>query len=560
MRFGVSLKSIENQKEKRRIMKKILSVFSLMLLVAAFSFTACSKSEKVSSNRIKSLKFDVNVVNGSASGSTKAVKTEWVVGDKMFVFFNVSEGTTTGYLNAMKYVTLTYNGTDWDGELSGELVDANDLGTAGTMYGVYFPYFDQVEVVQSGVSGVKFQTKGSTNPDLNGQPMFTYYMSGNTSYTVETSGDVGTLRGKIRVYMPDNYVYFFINKDGEKYISNEKYHLAVEGVSPVACSGYSNGGFTEKSLGNGRPMPGYTFNDAGIAFSGKIDNSWAVASDHSFSLFEDGETTLSRIFNKALASHKSIRLEMNTNWAKCAFRGYEVSPGILMRNSNGTYALTDGKNPFEMWDYFGNDASKQKYYFTWTFLKSELGADGDNINSTSDKLPEGWILPSASADGSVWGRIIRNSPSSAIRIEKSDNTVSTVSGTESGYAFVIVTKGAKEHFGMILLRDGAFISKAAGIDHWGKGSAFNNIDDEQLQVLLDAGCLFISATGGWFIDSWRYIENNQNAEAGFWSCTYASSKSYKLNVSRYSSPSVTYKSGTNSGGSQYYPVKLAKAI
>lgn len=297
------------------VMKKFLSVICGVLLVGilAITFTSCSKEEKVSP-MVKKLKFNVNVVNGSAT-DTKVVKSSWENGDKIYLFFNVSG---TGHLDAIKYATLTYNGTSWDGAIdAGSSLDAEDLGSAGTMYGVFFP-FGGVDIESDGASGVTFRTKGNTNPVLNGLPIFTYYMTGNAPYTVVPSGDIANLDGTITLTMPDDFVYFFVDKSGSDYNANEKYRLSAEGLKPVACSSFSAGVFSETSLVAGQPVWGYTYASSGIAFTGKIDATWASATDHKFIFFSDGDPAQSITFNKALTSHKSIKLK-----APIAANGWE---------------------------------------------------------------------------------------------------------------------------------------------------------------------------------------------------------------------------------------------
>ena len=545
------------------VMKKILSVLINVFFIgiASFQYASCSKEDVIPSPQIKKLVFNVTV-NNTTAPDTKVVKTAWADGDKIFAFFNVDGA---GHLDAMKYVTLTYSSSEgkWIGSLSGNLSDANDLGSAGTMYGVHFP-FGEVAIASDGASGVTFRSSGNANPELNGLPIYTYYLRGSTSYSIETTGDVATLTGTFNLSMPDDYVYFFVDKNGEQYCSNEKYRLSAEGLIPAACTSFSAGSFSESTLNAGHTVWGYAFNDSGIAFSGKLDATWATPTNHRFYLYSEDGGTLSKTFNKALSSHQSVRLNLTSGWTNNGYRGYVISKGFLIRNKDGTYGLTPGTDPFEIYNYFGKNENKNKVFFQFYFLKGdgELGADGDNINATSAKLPAGWKFPSACYDSSDWCKIVKNAPSAKITIQNADDSESEIPtgwyGKEMGYAFVVVTKEAKTYFGMVLLRDGSYIPKECGIQHWGKGSAVNNISYEQLQALQDAGCCFFSSTGCWCIDSWRYIENNSNVECNYMSSTYTSSKWYRMEISNYSSPSVSASTGTNS--SEYVPVRLVREI
>ena len=81
-------------------MKKItlLTIFGLALM----ALSACNKEEETAS---RTLKLDLNIIHGS---DTKAVKTGWESGDKIYVFFGKPEDHTTP-----AYLTLTYNGSSW---------------------------------------------------------------------------------------------------------------------------------------------------------------------------------------------------------------------------------------------------------------------------------------------------------------------------------------------------------------------------------------------------------------------------------------------------------------
>ncbi|MBQ4197335.1 MAG: hypothetical protein II659_05745, partial [Bacteroidales bacterium] len=375
-------------------MKKYLSVICSMLLV--LFFVSCNKEDNPASQKITKLIFNIQVENASAPG-TKVVKKDWETGDKVYAFFKV--GST--HLDAAKYVILTYNGTTWDGALGGALTDANELGTAGTLYGVYFP-FGNITIASDGANGVTFLD--------NGKPVYTYYMTGNAEYTITTSGSIGTLtcNPKLSLSIPDEYVWFFIDKDGSDYCEDGKYRLSASGIVPTACASFSAGAFAESSLNAGHTFWGYNYNDAGVAFSAKIDGTWSTAKNHNFMLYSgDDPTPLAKTFNKALTSLASVRLNMST-WSKRAFRGLEVSKGFLILNSDNTYGLTPGDDPFEIYDYYGKASSKNTFYFLFDFLKGDdqLGADGNNINANSPKLPSGWKMPSGNSDSSDWGKII----------------------------------------------------------------------------------------------------------------------------------------------------------
>ena len=277
----------------------------------ALSLSSCVNGEvdpvdNTPQEEIKALRFNIKVVNES-NIETKVVKTGWQVGDKIFVFFNVTKQPSsmysTGYLDAYRYVTLTYNGTDWDGAFSSSNTeDYKRLGTEGIMYAVYYPFGNVVYSSGSLVS------TGHTNPVLNGD-VYSYYLidEAGSPYTM-TLGDVATLSGTLHIALPEKFVYFYIDKQGDKFNESEKYRLSVEGVKPATVKSWSNGVFTTKELGAGKPMWGYKYGD-GIAFAGMLDDSWTSPADHKFILFSDGDPALSKTMkNVTLPNRYSVKL------------------------------------------------------------------------------------------------------------------------------------------------------------------------------------------------------------------------------------------------------------
>ena len=253
--------------------------------------------------------------------------------------------------------------------------------------------------------------------------------------------------------------------------------------------------------------------------------------------------------------------------AQTAYRGYEVSPGILVRNDDGSYGLTDGSNPFELANYYNKAESKNKYYFQWGFLKddNELGADGNNINAKSTKLPDypgggKWEMPTGLNNaGQVWYDIIRGKPKSAIQIENPDGTITSLTGADTGTAFVGIEKDGTRYFGLLLLRDGSFIPKEGGLTHWGYTSAINEITYAQFLTLKDAGCLFLCTTGYFSstFSQWRYF-NYSGSEGKYWSASYSSGKRYYFGFANNSNPSVSPSS--SSSDNFYIPVRLVKLM
>jgi hypothetical protein len=252
-----------------------------------------------------------------------------------------------------------------------------------------------------------------------------------------------------------------------------------------------------------------------------------------------------------------------------AYRGYEVSPGILMRTVDGTnvtYSLTDGTNPFEPAIYYGNDSSIGTSFLTWTTLVAELGTESSGIiDADSEKLPSGWILPSAGDKWdsnpltSDWGKIIWGVPKSTI-------TVNGEPVTKNAYAMVKVTLEdgnsygvpARTYYGTLLLRDGTTIPSGY-LNVVSSGNYDSNpLDETKFKALIDDyKCLFLSMTGMW--SSGRGWEEMYSSRRGYYRARNSSQGSgYWLRLE--TGGGFDMSATKTNGNSQPAPVKLVKPV
>ncbi len=244
-----------------------------------------------------------------------------------------------------------------------------------------------------------------------------------------------------------------------------------------------------------------------------------------------------------------------------AFRGYWVSPGILYKKDDGNYGLTnerDGSNfnVFEIYDYFNNAESLNKYYFKWFDLRTDLGSDGNNIATTSTKLPEGWSFPTGGGQNGDIYQIFKGTPKTEIRI---GNTILDTDKYNTSrphpFARVTVNKDNKTYLGVILFRDGANIPDV-NLAVIGQNSKYsdNLIDYDTLKKFLDEQCLFISCTG-YYNGSWKYLLTG--SEGKYWTSTYYNDaqSGYYTQIDSNAIQGTTH---TNTGASYYLPVRLVK--
>lgn len=120
-------------------MKKIISFFAMaaMLLVSCTNELDDNNSVAGGNPSEEGIfapgKYTFNVT----VADTKAVKTAWEHGDKIFVFFDDAKTKAATGVSNLPYVTLTFNGEDWvadDGKAPTE------IPASGTLSAVYCPY------------------------------------------------------------------------------------------------------------------------------------------------------------------------------------------------------------------------------------------------------------------------------------------------------------------------------------------------------------------------------------------------------------------------------------
>ena len=275
-----------------------------------------------------------------------------------------------------------------------------------------------------------------------------------------------------------------------------------------------------------------------------------------------------------------------------AFRGYEVSTGILQRDAStspATYSLTAGEmvrttdpatgewtyslpagcNPFVQATYYGQSESWGKYYNSWTTLKNEIGADGDDIDAVSSKLPSGWRFPTGrgtqgSTNTTDWGKILFGVPRSPITVGSNILDKSTI-GIGDIFAFAMASVqlesgnsygvDAGTYYGVFLLRDGTTIPSGY-FTKIGSNSRYadNVLNQTQFEKLIQLGCLFISATG-YYNSGWKYPEDGH-----YWSSIhskYSSSYDLSFNLEFESTRSAQFSDERVGRG---IPVRLVKSL
>ena len=89
------------------------------------------------------------------------------------------------------------------------------------MSAVYFP-FGEVSVNYSSSRGSYYFR------DADGFPQYSYFLTGKTSYTAVQDGENLVIKGGFGMTIPEGFVHFFIDRDGEKFHENGKYPLIAQ--------------------------------------------------------------------------------------------------------------------------------------------------------------------------------------------------------------------------------------------------------------------------------------------------------------------------------------------
>ncbi|MBQ6954196.1 MAG: hypothetical protein IJP81_09860 [Bacteroidales bacterium] len=356
-------------------MKKIF----ITLSAAVFALVACNKEIPVVENEpaeATKLAFNFQV---NHPDDTKAVKTAWESGDKIYVFFEDIYGEG-------KYLTLTYNGSAWTSSTNNLAVSefGGDESTV-TMHAVFFP-FEQPEITAVG-EGFTFKTKSEGHTTATaGLGIYTYYMTSSATCTVTVDSEIKTLGGTLSMELPAGFVQFYIPANGSEYNEDYRYRLSIEGIKPLACVAYNadysygtssyhktvpaiTNNFSTKELAAAQPMWGYKYGE-GIAFSGVIDGAWNKEKSHIAYLFDtEAAAKITTIpTGKELASHNAVIFSSVGSWGPAATA--DSSP---LAYSGTAWARFNLGATAE-----GTAAANYGWYFAWGDIIPVLGTEAED--------------------------------------------------------------------------------------------------------------------------------------------------------------------------------------
>ena len=267
---------------------------AILLLCMAAGLMGCAKEilntgKETPQNEGVPMTFDVTVLE------TKAAKTAWANGDKIYVFFN---GLAT------KYLVLERSSGNWTNTSGGDTLLDSDFSGLGTkkLTAVHFPVDVTVTYADS-----KFSfTSG-------GKPVYNYYLfEKDKDYTVSGT----TVTATLSMGKPADMVQIHVAGIQDN-VSD--YTFGCSKIKPVACESVgTDGAVTESVLQAGARLSGVADSDGGI-FAGRLTKP-GEAADYTFTVASDDNIyTLTRT-NKTLTAGKmynfpSLSTTGGDNWA-----------------------------------------------------------------------------------------------------------------------------------------------------------------------------------------------------------------------------------------------------
>lgn len=199
---------------------------TLVMLIAALTLIACSKIEssiETDTNADSPVSFKVSV---NTPDDTKALKSAWANGDKIYVFF---EGLAT------KYLLLTYNSStdEWEESQPGGTINSSEFVSLNKeLTAVHIPVAANVSYADS-----KFSFR-----DANNDPIYTFYLKQeNKTYSFDGS----TVTVGLSLAKPAKYVWFHVAGIQDNY---SQYYMYLSNNSKSTACDYValTGGVTEK--------------------------------------------------------------------------------------------------------------------------------------------------------------------------------------------------------------------------------------------------------------------------------------------------------------------------
>ena len=218
-------------------MKKI--TLMIILGMGLMALSACNKEEVPAS---KTLKLNLNIIHDS---DTKAVKTDWESGDKIYVFFGKPADHPIP-----AYLTLTYDGSDWTEAWTAGLEAEIAATESGTLCAVYAP---------GKLGTISYDDYWKWYDFIGSDPGW-YLRCGYVNYSVSE----GVLTATLNMQRDSGYVQFYLEGEAD---NAGKLQLSCDQIMLIKLGGVSESGIFSSNVDYGEAIDGVAYK-GGLMFSG----------------------------------------------------------------------------------------------------------------------------------------------------------------------------------------------------------------------------------------------------------------------------------------------------
>lgn len=365
---------------------------TMIILSALLALVACNKEIPQNEGVIDPSKVVFNIkVQTADDTATKGVKTGWVSGDVVYVFFED---------NTKQYVKMTYSGSAWsysdkDGGNSYTGLTLTDSGKK--LSAVYMPSFVR------GTATPFYTDKWTIGTTLGG-----YILKAETvDYSVYSrAGNIATLEATLSMTAPANMVQVYINESAPA--SGNEYVLNMTNVKPFTFDGIAPGGAATITAGTVNfPLPAYNgtlgTDPAGYYFWGILANDSLGSTNYTFQLVEQNAkkkyaiSSKSKTVNANITGPKAIKLTSLIDKGNFVSLGYADGPLWATGNLNKTNSTI--VDPLEAGEYF-------RYGKTTPYSASESNYTGaeNPLDTSADvaySVNTAWRIPTRDQFGAL---------------------------------------------------------------------------------------------------------------------------------------------------------------
>lgn len=371
-------------------MKKVF----VILIALAATMVACNKVADVNEPQesVKEIVFNMEVKQADAQ-DTKAVKTGWEDGDKVYVFFKGLVGTN-------KYAIFSYDGSAWT--KSANAITAEDLAASAVaddkqLTAVYFPFGTPVFTAAGDYYTVSAEQS--------------YYLSVNTTYTSAVVDASLVLTAELNMTIPDGFVQFSMpNTDGTNTFFRETpvYTLTdtENHLAPVSVSAITPGSAPTQAVGSyGNPLTGYFYGEGNarcILFSGILEEgARGNSTTYNFTFVNKNDNakdyddvtykySVTATLYQGTSSWRAVKFPLisSSRW-KVPEPGYVTVGGIRWATWN-----IGASSPVGYGDYYSWGGVYPQFKYLGAYHETEIDTDlPPTKDVVTQKLGDSWRMP-----------------------------------------------------------------------------------------------------------------------------------------------------------------------